>query len=255
MKPETETVIIENTKEITGGFLVPANDSHISAWQIESDRLDHDRHLHDYVAGKLKLGDCMLDLGAYDGDSCFQPSKIVGPDGLIMAVEAGSLAFSCLKHNVELFETRNVFPIHAAISEHCGESSSHIENVNLGASVVNVVPRESLVKGEKYLLTITIDYLMNLSKRKINFIKLDIEGFEVKALIGGSKCLQNDKPKMLIEVNEVALKNQGSSPEELMEALLYFGYHWEIVQPEAKVGDAQFDIFCEANPESKIIRP
>lgn len=254
MTPETEKIIIENTKEITGGFLVPLNDSHLGKWQIEEDKLDHDNFLPPFVVSKLKQSHCVLDIGAFNGDHTIAYSKAVGPEGLIIAVEAGQLAFSCLTHNVKLFEHKNVFSIHAAVSEFCGESIAHTVNENLGASVVNVISRENLIKGEKYLLTVTIDYLATLSKRKINFIKLDIEGFEVKALIGGSKCLRDDKPQMLIEVNEVALKNQGSSPEELMEVLLYHGYHWDIVQPDLTVTAPQFDIFCQPN-ESKIIRP
>lgn len=245
MTPETEKVIIENTKEITGGFLVPLNDSHISKWQIESDCLNHDRHLHDFVASKLKAGDCMLDLGGFNGDSCFQPSKIVGPEGMVIVVEPGSLAFQCLKHNISLFEHKNVFPVHGAVSEFCGESVAHNSTENLGASTVSIIPREQLVKGNKYLMTVTIDYLANLTKRKCNFIKLDIEGFETHALIGGAKTLKDDKPQLLIEINFEALKNQGTNAEEIFQILMQFGYEWEIVQPELTSDALQYDIFCK----------
>lgn len=235
----------ENTKEISGGFLVPLTDSHISAWQVESDRLDHDRHLHDFVASKLKKGDCMLDLGAFNGDSCFQPSRIVEMDGMIIAVEPGELAFQCLLHNVGLFQNKNVFPLRGAISEFCGESVTHNSTDNLGASTVAIIPREQLVTGNKYLMSVTIDYLADLAKRNVNFIKLDIEGFETKALIGGCHTLKNHKPQLLIEINSEALKNQGTNAGEIFQILMQFGYEWEIVQPECTAESLQYDVFCK----------
>lgn len=35
---------------------------------------------------------------------------------------------------------------------------------------------------------------------KVTFIKLDVEGSEYKALLGASKIIQNDKPKLAISV-------------------------------------------------------
>lgn len=244
---------MENTQTITGGFLVPNKDSHLGAWQIQEDRLDHDNFLPPFVCSKLKEGNVVIDLGAFDGDHSIAYSKAVGAGGIVIAVEAGAFAFECLKHNAGLFEHKNVFPLHSAISDFCGESIVHNSNENLGASVCTLVERDKLVEGEKYLMTVTIDYLASLCARKIDFIKMDIEGWETKALIGGSKTLRDHKPLMLIEINEGALKNQGSKALEIYEILMLQGYEWEIVQPECTVDSAQFDIFCHPKKDTMAL--
>lgn len=245
---------MENTQTITGGYLVPLKDSHLGAWQIEEDRLDHDNFLPPFVVSKLREGNCVLDLGSFNGDHAIAYSKAVGPTGIVIAVEAGSLAFECLKHNAGLFEHKNVFPLHSAISDFCGESISHTQNDNLGASVCTLVERDKLVEGEKYLMTVTIDYIASLQEgRKINFIKIDCEGWETKALIGGSKTLRDHKPQMLIEINEGALKAQGSTAIEIYEILTLQNYEWEIVQPECTVDSPQFDIFCYPKKDTSAL--
>lgn len=232
------------TKEISGGFLVPIHDTHLGKWQIEEDKLDHDNFLPPLVCAELNEGDVIIDLGAFNGDHSIAYSRKVGEKGIVMAVEAGELAFHCLKHNAGLFEHKNVFPLHSCISDFCGESVTHSTSENLGASVATLIPREKLVEGERYLMTVTVDYLASLVQKPINFIKMDIEGWEVKALIGASHTLKNNKPKMLIEVNQEALKNQGSTPGDIFAILKMMGYEWKIVQPECKLGDPMFDILC-----------
>lgn len=246
MKLETTP---EGTTEIEGGFLVPTLDSHIGKWQIEAQRLDHDRHLHDFIASKIKEGDTCLDLGAFNGDSALAMSNACGKNGMVFAVEAGPVS-ELLKYNVSLFPIQNTFALHATVGEFCGESTTHTMIENMGASRVAIIPRENLVSGQKYIMSVTIDYLANLTKRTVNFCKLDVEGFEVHCLVGGSKTLLTHKPLLLIEVNKAALESQGSTIDELYELLMQFGYKWEIMQPEiTDMYAVQYDIFCYPSPE------
>lgn len=234
---------------ITGGFKVPA-DSHLGKWQRKADKLDHDEFLVPFVTSKLKEGMTILDIGAFDGDHTVAYSKAVGDTGMVVAVEPGATAFECLLHNAGLFPIKNVFPVRSAVGEHCGESVSHVPDLNLGASVCVGMHHENLVEGESYLLTVNIDYLTQQCARKVDFIKLDIEGWEVDALIGASKTLTDHKPKLLIEVNESALKARNETPLSIFQVLAHHGYTYQIVQPDCKLGDPQYDIWCQ--PQWKI---
>lgn len=240
-----------DTTVIRGGYLVPADDSHLGAWQIEEQRLDHDNFLPPLVCSYLEEGDVVIDCGAFNGDHTIAYSNKVGAKGMVIAVEAGALAVNCLRHNAGLFKNKNVLVIHAAIGEVCGDSVSHKAHKNLGASVCNEVKKEDLIKGEKYLQTVTIDYLVEQCKRKVNFIKMDIEGWEVKALIGGSKTLRDMRPGLLVEVNDGALLKHEETCEDILDVLRHHKYSWKIAQPECNMGDAQYDLLCF--PEEKNI--
>lgn len=243
---ETESL----TQTIEGGYLVPSKDSHLGAWQLQCGKLDHDEFLPPLVCSHLKRRDFVIDAGAFNGDHSIAYSRILGPDGMIISVEGGSLAFSMLKHNVSLFPDHNTYALQACVSDKDGDIIGHSTNDNLGASICNQIidPKE----GEKYIRSVTIDFLVIQAQRPLNFLKLDIEGWECKALLGASRTLKNDRPKMLIECNPAALERQGDSLEDVLAILAYHEYDWEIVQPECQLSDPQFDILCK--PRERLLQ-
>lgn len=56
-------------------------------------------------------------------------------------------------------------------------------------------------------------------------IKLDIEGWEVRALRGAKRTLREHHPIIVCEVNRHALERAGTSAAELHETLWLAGYH------------------------------
>jgi len=230
---ETQTTVI------FGGFLVP-NDTHIGKWQKETGRLDHDAFLPACVVSRLKIGDCVIDCGAFDGDHTIAYSKAVGDFGLVLAIEAGDLAHQCLVHNISLFPVKNVIPFHAAVGQADGFTVFHSPDENLGASTC--VPL--ITDDSKAIKTICIDSLSKNLDRKINFIKMDIEGWEMFALRGAEAVIHRSHPEMLIEINRGALEKNRSTPNDIVEYVEAHGYEWKIVQPYCKFSDPQFDILC-----------
>ena len=58
----------------------------------------------------------------------------------------------------------------------------------------------------------------------IDFIKIDVEGFEMQVLKGGHHTLVNLKPWLFIELDDNNLNKQGSSSSELCSYLQSLGY-------------------------------
>src|SRR5262249_9994388 len=75
-------------------FVNPAYCS-VPAEQIQSEL--HDLWLYEY---KMKLGDTIVDIGAGVGDDAVFWSKLVGPAGRVIAVEANPRVFRCLEKTV-----------------------------------------------------------------------------------------------------------------------------------------------------------
>lgn len=75
------------------------------------------------------------------------------------------------------------------------------------------------------------DLLAEVGWERVDFIKLDIEGSEVKALRGMSDLLaQVDAPPILFESNGFTLNMFGETPNTLLGALEALGYHCYLVQ-------------------------
>ena len=58
----------------------------------------------------------------------------------------------------------------------------------------------TLSNAERTVSTITLDEFLTDQKRKVSFIKMDIEGEERNALIGAKRTIKENKPKLAISV-------------------------------------------------------
>ena len=131
---------------------------------------------------KLKSGDSFLDLGAYNGDTVLDFVKRVDSFGKIVAVEPDRKTFLKLTKNTEAL---NIECINAAVGKECGTLPFSVKG-----------SRGSVVGGDNLIEAINIDTLAE--KNKFDYIKFDVEGNELDAIIGGEKTIKNDRPKMLI---------------------------------------------------------
>ncbi|MBK7684492.1 MAG: FkbM family methyltransferase [Bacteroidetes bacterium] len=59
--------------------------------------------------------------------------------------------------------------------------------------------------------------------KKVDFIKIDVEGYEYAVLSGARETLKS-KPVLFIEVNDNSLKENKSSAKELIELLIAANY-------------------------------
>lgn len=222
------------TTTIPGGYLVPC-DTHLGKWQIETGRLDHDFFTVPLACKHIPVEGTVVDCGAFNGDHTIAYSNKVGPHGLVIAFEPGEIAYKCLEHNARLFPSQTLV-INGALSDKDNESVGHVPCENLGAS--------RCVSGGP-LLTYTLDgFLEATSIHRLDFIKMDCEGWELKALKGAEKMIRKFHPTMLIEVNAGALLAQGTTTTQLADYLNDLGYSFEIIQPGINGNAPQFDILC-----------
>lgn len=227
-----------DTVEIPGGYLVPC-DSHVGKWQQECGRLDHDEFTVPLACEHIPIEGTVIDCGAFNGDHTIAYSHKVGSRGLVIAFEPGAIAYKCLEHNARKFPSQTLV-VNGALSDKDNEKVGHEVNENLGASRCG---------GEGNILTYTLDGFLEATHiHRLDFIKMDCEGWELKVLRGGAKMIQRFRPTMLIEINAGALEEQGASYKEISDLLREWKYEWQVIQPECEnisiFSYPQFDILC-----------
>jgi hypothetical protein len=80
-------------------------------------------------------------------------------------------------------------------------------------------------KGKKKVQCIKLDNYFKNYKRKINFIKLDIEGSEGRAIKGAENILKNSKGlKIIMEFCPSTLHECGTDIKELLETIKRHGF-------------------------------
>lgn len=148
------------------------------------------------IKNLVKEGDFVVDAGANIGYYTILLSKAVGPYGRVYAFEPGKEYFDLLERNIKENDCKNVVLINKALSDREGIIKFYINEKDKASSSI-------LDKMKESVKEVTVDgtTLDNEVLEKINFMKMDIEGAELNALIGGSKLLQSCE-KMVIEVPE-----------------------------------------------------
>jgi len=137
-----------------------------------------------------KLGDIVFDIGAYVGDTALWFSKAVGPQGKVYAFEPEPHNFAKLKANLERNNVTNVVPLQLALSENEGEMqvasggiSSTITQAGTGISV-KVTTIDNFVEAN--------------TLPRVDFMKMDVEGHELKVLTGARETIKTFKPSMAL---------------------------------------------------------
>lgn len=212
------------------GYAVLENDSHISRWQIESGRLDHDLTVQDHILPLLKPDYWIVDAGAFNGDHTLRYAQAV-PDGLVLAYEPNPEAFECLLHNTK--HCLNVRPFNAALSDR-REFCKFLRDTNAGGSHLVREDGEALCKPlDEYVI------------ERLDFFKLDVEGYELFALKGAERTIRRCKPTILVEMNAGTLARNGVKYQDIFEFLAGLGYKWEsFAQNVDLLNEPQYDLLA-----------
>lgn len=211
-------------KILPSGVAVLDEPNWISKWVEQSGRLDHDQTLLSVLLNYIHEGDWVIDGGAFIGDHTKAYLKQVGETGKVIAFEPNKEAFECLVYNC-----KDSINLNVGLSDKFG-SMNMISGENKGATYG--VPGDSVA-------TINLDLL---GLPRLNFMKLDIEGMEVKAIHGAKQTILKHKPVICVELNKSALERNGSCSMELVDTIVGLGYETKKVYPGDNIYAPQLDL-------------
>ncbi len=179
--------------------------------------------IRDTFRKEVKPGEVVVDIGANIGYHTLLLAKLVGNEGKVYAFEPHPENFSLLRKNVEVNGYKNIIIEQKAVSDKKGK-------VKLYLAGDKRTTRHSLLKYENTkeewveAESITLDEYFK--DKKINFIKMDIEGAEHYAVLGMSKLLKkNKKIKMILEFTPARLEELGIKPKEHIKLLQNLGFN------------------------------
>jgi FkbM family methyltransferase len=157
-------------------------------------------HLYSLYSKIIKPESVVLDGGANIGFHTIQFAKLAN-QGKVYAFEPQPLIFNVLSTNVLINGASEVITQYrlGLSDKEATEILTLVENpsITMAPYCVNWGGRGFTEKdGKETATTITLD---SFNIPKLDFIKLDIQGFEYKALIGGINTIKNNMPTIFIE--------------------------------------------------------
>ena len=209
------------TKE---GIAVIEGDNYLSADIERAGRLDVARDTLLQYKQYIPEGGVVIDVGACLGDYTVTFSEFVGSHGWVHAFEPNPEVLSCLCHNMKPY--RNVLVYDLALGERERWTSITLDENNIGASYLNNVG------------SIHVQPLDFLGMIRVNFIKIDAEGYEPLVLEGAQATLLRCAPVLLVEIDQRALSFQGFTPKDVHARLDALGYDFP------RFDGAHGDILC-----------
>ena len=180
-------------------------------------------------AVKLKAGDVFVDAGAHVGKYSFYASRQVGDSGLVIAIEPHPKNVENLRKGMKLNDLTNIVVVEKACSSYSGKEflMEHKTSANY-----ELVQEQNETKVEVDTLD---NILESLRVRRVNMMKIDVEGCEYEVLQGAYKTITKFKPLLMVEV---ILNNK----EKVFQHLEKFGYRHKILCESKRYWNVLFSL-------------
>lgn len=150
---------------------------------------------------KAQEGDYVIDAGGCWGDTALFFAHMVGEQGRVYAFEFTPENLGIMQRNLDLnpLLARRIDVVQRAVWERSGDVIHYSANgpgTSLRSGGQNDSHHDSL-----QVTTVTIDDFVREEKvPRVDFIKMDIEGAELKALKGAEETIRRFRPKLAISV-------------------------------------------------------
>jgi len=175
-----------------------------------------------FLRAVVKPGMAVVDVGANQGLYTLLLSDLVGASGSVVAFEPDRELFENLLQNCEANHARNVRAYQTAIGSLCGEATLSRSLLNAGDNrfAPGHRPDESKSISVKVM---SLDKI--LEGRPVDFIKIDVQGWELEVFRGMEQTLAcNPHVKLHFEFWPYGLMKAGCEPTAVLTHLSQRGF-------------------------------
>jgi FkbM family methyltransferase len=175
----------------------------------------------DLIGALLGPGDCAIDVGANIGVHTIAMAKACGSTGRVIAIEPDPANLSLLSRNLRANGCENVEIIAAAASAEAGSLFLFKSRNNMGDHRLYAPPEK---RSKLCVPTVTIASIIAARNFRPRLLKIDIQGWETRALAGALAGLPQAGPFALVtEFWTEGLEMAGSSGGEYLSLLASLG--------------------------------
>jgi len=200
----------------------------------------------------------VIDVGAHAG----QFSKLfarMAPAGHVYAFEPSAYARSVMAPAVAFNGLRNLTLVPLGLGERAASLVLHTplkRSHSLGFGIAHLGAGVGPSVDQTIDVTTLDAFAQGRALGRLDFIKADIEGWELRALKGGEATLRQFLPALYLEVDEALMRRAGDTPEDLfgwLGAMSYRAFTTPGMQPITAYDGAGDYLFVAEPDELSIL--
>jgi FkbM family methyltransferase len=180
-----------------------------------------------FLGTLLRPGMCFVDVGANEGFYTLFAARRVMPDGRVYAFEPSPREAARLENNILINRLANVRVFREGLAEQSGTAVLHVADPeHNGQNTLGTFGHPGVECADNVQVALTnLDLVRDKGEIvRVDVLKMDVEGAEMRVLRGAARTLQLDKPVLLMELFDAALRGQNSSADEVLDFLRNLGF-------------------------------
>ncbi len=177
-----------------------------------------------YVSKEVSIrpGDVVFDLGANIGAMAMEFAKSAGPKGKVYAFEP--VVHQTLEKNIKENGIKNITVVPKAVAEKNYSTEISVSDFCLDSTFINNDRIKNTFNEKLNVDVISLDEFVSQNNiPRVDFIKIDIEGFEELAIKGAHNLIVKHRPKWSIASYHTDFENEKQHPK-LVKLLQKYDY-------------------------------
>src|SRR5260370_226840 len=196
------------------GLVLEAELLHDEVARVAYTDHEFDPYESTFLKQTVRPGWICFDVGANTGYYSLILSHLVGQSGRVVGFEPIDFTIRKARRNLELNNVINVTLVNEAVGDSLGKVSVCQEGDNRSGKAFVTK------NGDRLVPQTTVDACMErFGLRRLDFLKADVEGYEMHVLRGAEKAVARYHPMLLLEMSSYMLRRAGSSAEAMLDWL------------------------------------
>jgi FkbM family methyltransferase len=228
-QPRSEVI----AREIVGtaeGFRIHVDPTDYAVGHTVARTGEYEPDVSATVRGILTRGATLVDIGANIGWFSLLGASVVGPSGRVLAIEPNPRNATLLRESAKDNGFDNIDVLAVALAERAGAAALETDGSNGRVIPIDGPPSET-VEASFVVATYPLDALLEqIGTRRVDVIKIDVEGAEPLVLRGATRTIAKWRPWLISEFYPLALE---SSPwgdaRGYLGMLRDFGYRLSVI--------------------------
>ena len=195
-----------------GNYFFPDTDIHFQRWVLDGEYQKKQRDELFLKMNSIKPVKRICDIGGHVGTWSVPMAQYKDTE-MIYAFEPNERVRECFIENTLPFKDK-VTVYNVALGKENGKALLDIEEDNTGNTRIKVV-------NETDLKTIEVRTLDSFELKDIDYMKIDVEGFELPVLQGAVKTIKESKPFIHVEMKTKRMLDKREDFEKFFKMIDY----------------------------------